>query len=153
MLGDEVRKSARESVLCWLATTGTDGMPNVSPKEMFVPYGNDKIIVANIASPISVRNIQVNNLVCLSFIDIFKQKGYKISGNAQLADKGTEKYEEYLREIHGQLGGEEFPVQSIIDISVQSIQPIVAPSYRIFPETVEQDQITSAMAAYGVRPK
>lgn len=153
MLSNEVKELAKESILCWLATSNLDGTPNVSPKEMFVPYGEDKIIIANIASPNSVKNIKVNNSVCLSFVDIFKQKGFKLKGNARLAEKGTEDYETYLSEIHKQLGGEGFPVKSVIEVTANSVEPIVAPSYRFFPETSEEKQITSAMEAYGVKPK
>lgn len=57
MLSDEVKKSIEESILCWLATADSKGMPNVSPKEVFLPYGKEEIIIANIASPKSVKNI------------------------------------------------------------------------------------------------
>jgi len=153
MLNDEIKDSAKHAVLCWLATSGKDGTPNVSPKEMFVPFGDDKMIIANIASPTSVNNIKMNTAVCLSYIDIFKQKGFKLKGRARLAERNSTDYETYLSEIHKQLGGEVFPVQCVIEVTVESAEPIVAPSYRFFPETSEQKQIFSAMDSYGVKPK
>lgn len=59
-------------------------MPNVSPKEVFTYYETDTIIIANIASPQSVRNIHENENVCVSFIDILVQKGYQIKGKAEI---------------------------------------------------------------------
>jgi len=152
MLSDEVKQSASASVLCWLATTDADGTPNVSPKEMFVPYAEDKILIANIASPSSVKNIRNTSAACLSFVDVFKQKGFKLKGDARISEKGCKDYALYLAELHGQLGGEAFPVASIIELTVASVEPIVAPSYRLFPDTSEEDQIAIAMQGYGVRP-
>jgi len=152
MLSDEVKQSARASVLCWLATTDADGAPNVSPKEMFLLYAEDKVLIANIASPSSVKNIRNNSAACLSFVDVFKQKGFKLKGGAKIAEKGSEEYALYLAEIHAHLGGEAFPVASIIELTVTRVEPIVAPSYRLFPDTLDEDRIASAMQAYGVRP-
>ena len=152
MLSDEIKKSMQESVLCWLATATADGIPNVSPKEMFVPYGDDCVLIANIASPKSVGNIKSNSAVCVSFVEVFKQKGFKLRGNASLIEPSDSGFEGLLKELH-QLGGEGFPVQSIIKIVVEAAEPIIAPSYWLFPETTEQSQVDHAMESYGVRPK
>lgn len=142
----------QESVLCWLATSTPDGIPNVSPKEMFVPYGDDCVLIANIASPKSVENIECNSAVCVSFVEVFKQKGFKLSGTALLIEPSDERFEMLLKALH-QLGGEGFSVQSIIKITVNAAEPIIAPSYWLFPETTEQSQIDQAMQTYGVQPK
>jgi len=152
MLSDEIKKSMQESVLCWLATATTDGIPNVAPKEMFVPYGDDCVLIANIASPKSARNIESNSAVCVSFVEVFKQKGFKLRGSASLIEPSDSAFEALLKELH-QLGGEGFPVRSIIKIAVEAVEPIIAPSYWLFPETTEQSQVDQAMESYGVRPK
>jgi len=56
--------------LCWLATVSEEGVPNVSPKELFVFEGEKHLLIANIASPQSVKNIQANCQVCVSGINI-----------------------------------------------------------------------------------
>lgn len=58
-LEKEIIKYINQSVLCWLATSSSENIPNVSPKEIFTHYEND-IIVANIASPQTVKNIKEN---------------------------------------------------------------------------------------------
>ena len=68
-LTTEIKAYINNSVLCWLATASIENMPNVSPKEIFNYYDTDKIIVANIASPQTVKNITINENVCVSFID------------------------------------------------------------------------------------
>lgn len=60
-------------VLCWWATADEQGQPNVSPKEVFAVVDDQHLLIANIASPVSVRNIQHNPKVCVSIIDIFVQ--------------------------------------------------------------------------------
>jgi len=150
MMNSEVQQSIKESVLCWLATVDSDGIPNVSPKEMFVSDGDNHILIANIASPSSIENIKANEKVCVSFINIFKQKGFKLKGTARVIDSSEEAYYSKLKLLQ-QLGGEGFPIKNIIIVSVSSVEPIIAPSYWLFPETTEETQIAQSMRTYGVR--
>lgn len=152
MMNQEVQKAVSECVLCWLATVDSEGVPNVSPKEMFISDGSDQILIANIASPNSVNNIEFNENVCVSFIDIFKQKGFKVKGRATIIRDTEEAYQSKLKLLQ-QLGGEGFPIKNIINISVAAVEPIIAPSYWMFPETTEQTQIEQSMSTYGVNPR
>ena len=54
---NDFKKWADKSVLCWLSTASAEGIPNVSPKELFVFDENNMLLIANIASPQSIRNI------------------------------------------------------------------------------------------------
>lgn len=156
MLTDDVLTSIEESVLCWLATVDVHGTPNVSPKEMFVPYGkgNQKthILIANIASPNSVANIRANAAVCLSFVHVFKQKGFKLHGLARILNKDDASFPEKYQALY-QLTGDDFPFQRIIEIEVLKVNPILAPRYRLFPNTTEDEQVSSALETYGVKAK
>jgi predicted pyridoxine 5'-phosphate oxidase superfamily flavin-nucleotide-binding protein len=152
MLNQEAQNSINESVLCWLATASENGEPNVSPKEMFIANGNEHILIANIASPNSVKNIRSNPLVCVSFINVFKQKGFKVKGSAKVIEINNEEFQG-KELILRTLGGEKFEIKSIIEILVSSFRPIVAPSYLMFPETTESSQVKQAMDTYGVQPK
>ena len=152
MLNQEVLNSINESVLCWLATANEKGEPNVSPKEMFISNGSKHILIANIASPESIHNIYSNSAVCLSFVDVFKQKGFKVKGSAKVieqSDAGFQSKKLVLRT----LGGEKFEIKSIIEILVSTVMPIIAPSYWMFPEIKESSQVKQAMDTYGVQPK
>jgi len=83
MMTETVKKYIDKAVLCWLATCDENGIPNVSPKEMFTYIGNTTLLIANLASPNSISNIQINPNVCISFIDISVQKGFKLQGHCQ----------------------------------------------------------------------
>ena len=146
---EEIKKYIDRSVLCWLATASAGGIPNVSPKEIFSFYGREQIIIANIASPQSMRNIRENNQVCLSFIDILVQKGFQLKGKAEIVKKTEPEFHEMEKVLLKMTGGK-FPFFSIISITIQEVKPIIAPKYILYPETTEEEQIASAKKAYGI---
>jgi len=82
-----IKQYINQSVLCWLATSDEDNFTNVSQKEMFTFVEENKLLIANIASPNSIQNIRVNNKVCVSFVDVFVQKGFKIKGIARIIEE------------------------------------------------------------------
>lgn len=148
----EIRKFIEQSVLCWLATSTPTGEPNVSPKEVFTSYGENHIIIANIASPNTVKNIELNKSVCISFIDVFVQKGYQIKGKAEIVRNDSVEYYK-MEELLLKITGGKFPFKSITQIEIEQAKPIIAPKYRLDPKTTEEQQIESALATYGVTKK
>lgn len=152
MLSSEVQNFAARSVLCWLATVDENGQPNVSPKEIFAAVDTEHLVVANIASPTSVRNIEVNPLVCVSFIDVFVQKGFKVTGTARNVHRGDAEFSRWATPLVP-MAGTRFTIHSVLVVLATAIEPILAPSYRLYPaETTEQSQVESAMRSYGVQP-
>jgi predicted pyridoxine 5'-phosphate oxidase superfamily flavin-nucleotide-binding protein len=149
MFTQEVIKYIEESVLCWLATSDKDNFPNVSPKEMFTHFEDNKILIANIASPNSVANILENSNVCVSFIDVFIQKGFKIKGQATVIYKNDSIFSLKVKPLTN-LYSDKFPISAVIEIEVENIEIIQAPSYFLFPEITEQQQIESALETYKV---
>lgn len=151
MLSSEVQEAARRSVLCWLATVDENGQPNVSPKEIFTVFGSIHLVVANIASPTSVRNIDVNPRVCVSFVDVFVQKGFKINGLARNVSRQDPDFSRWSTPLEA-MAGPRFPIHSVIVLEVDAVEPIIAPSYQLHPtETTETSQIASALRTYGVQ--
>ncbi len=123
---DAVRTDIANSVLCWLATVDADGMPNVTPKEMFAAHGDDRLVIADIMSAGSVRNIAAQPKVCVSFADL----------SADLV----------------RMAGPDFPIRNVIEVTVARIARIRAPSYILFPERTEDEHIARTQKTYGVRP-
>jgi len=146
-MNQTVKDYIDHSVLCWLATSSEDNMPNVSPKEIFTYY-NDEIVIANIASPQTVKNIQQNEKVCLSFIHIFIQKGFQIKGIATILEKTHKTYKAKEAKLI-EMTQDQFPFSNIINIRVESIKDIWAPSYLLYPDTIEDRQIENAILAYN----
>ena len=136
-------------MLCWLATVSSENVPNVSPKEVFSYFGEDKLIVANIASPQTVRNISHNPNVCVSFIDILVQKGFQLKGRAKIIKQTDGAFPE-MEKVLQQITKGKFPFATVTEITVEHQKPIIAPTYLLFPDTTEASQIESAKKAYGI---
>lgn len=152
MLLLDVLNCANRCVLCWLATVDGDGQPNVAPKEIFAVFDAEHLVIANIASPASVRNLSVNPLVCVSFVEVFVQKGFKVMGTARNIPRDDKDFARWSLPLVAK-AGPRFPIHSVIVVRAVKVEPILAPSYRLYPsETTEQSQVQSAMRAYGVRP-
>ncbi|MDA9929768.1 pyridoxamine 5'-phosphate oxidase family protein [Alphaproteobacteria bacterium] len=148
MLDQNVKDYNERSVLCWLATVDGD-QPSVSPKEIFTNYGDDTIMIANIASPQSIKNISKTNRVCVSFIDIFSQKGSQLYGVANRPKLLSASDKDKLAILQN-LAGSAFPVKSFIDIKITKVKSIIAPSYRFNKNITEEEMIRGALKTYGV---
>ena len=99
-----------------------------------------------------MRNIAVNSRVCVSFVDVFVQKGFKVLGIARNVSKQDADFATWAAPLQA-MAGPRFPVHSVIVVRATGFEPIVAPSYRLYPgETTEPAQVEAAMRAYGVRP-
>jgi hypothetical protein len=151
LLNESVREAARRSVLCWLATVDAEGQPNVSPKEVWAIADDQHVVVAHIASPISARNIAQHPQVCLSFVDVFVQKGFKLVGAAREVRATDAEFSTWAKPLLAMVG-QRFTIQSVLVVHVKSVSTIVAPSYRFYPhDTTEASQVASGMRAYNVQ--
>lgn len=148
---ETVREEAAQAVLCWLATIDMNGRPNVTPKEIWTPYNESMLVVADIASTNSVRNMRSNPEVCLSFIDIFRQKGYKFKGIGEIFAEGSNQFEIYGRKLK-EIAGTKFHIRNVMLITVTKVERIWAPSYNLSPKTTEEDLMRDAFRTYGVAP-
>ncbi len=146
----DVRDAADRSVLCWLATADTAGQPNVTPKELFAFADDEHLVIANIASPGSAANVSVNPKVCVSFVDVFAQKGFKVVGVATDVAPSDPAFARWVAPLR-EAAGERFPIRSVFVVRATAVEAIVAPSYWLFPdETTEASQERAALRAYGV---
>ena len=151
MLNKIQQKELETAVLCWLATADVAGFPNVSPKEVFCCFNDSTVLVANIASPGTIKNLKYNPKVCLSFVDVFAQRGYQLKGTASLIRERS-KCPEAFQALEA-IAGPKFPIHSLIWMDVNDVKPILAPTYVMYPETTQQQLIKQAMERYGVQKK
>lgn len=150
MLNNPIKDSLDKCVLCWLATADTYGTPNVSPKEAFMHWEDRYVIIANIASPASVKNILQNDRVCVSVLDVLVQKGYKMKGKAVIIDSGDDGYDTMKEALEAMTLGK-YPFKQIIQVEIQEIAPIIAPSYHLFPDLTEAQKIAESKKQYGLK--
>jgi uncharacterized protein len=146
----EILNSIQQSVLCWLATVDADGQPTASPKEVFCTRGHNELLIAHIASPGSAKNIQSHAKVCVSFLDIFAQKGHKLLGTASVIEASAPEFAQLATPLLAMVSPR-FPIRAVFKVTVIHAQQILAPSYRLIEGTTEQSQRLSAYKTYGVK--
>lgn len=151
LLDDLIRQEISGAVLCWCATVDAQGMPNVSPKEVFAPIDDDRFVIADIASPGTVRNLRVHPGICISLIDVFRQTGAKLTGTARVVGRDDPQFDDLSVDLRHMVG-DRFPIRHVILANITQVQRLVAPSYRLYPEMTVQHRIDEAMRSYGVRP-
>lgn len=134
-------------VLFWLATVSEKGVPNVSPKELFIFEREEQLLIANIASPQSVKNIRANPQVCVSGVNIWAQKGLQCKGKAVVIDPKNKKFEQKETLFKTLIQGK-FKVLHIIQIQIETVKEIKAPSYLFIKKTTEQSQLEAAKMRY-----
>ena len=152
VINQAVRTDIDNAVLCWLASVDADGMPNVSPKEIFAPLGDERLVIADIASPRSVANLRAHPKVCVSFVDVFRQRGFKLYGTARIGLPDAPDFQEGAA-LLASIAGPDFPIRHVIEVTVSKINRIWAPSYGLFPDRSEDERMQAAYAAYGVHPR
>ncbi len=150
MLTPDAIEIFERSVLCWLATADKDGAPSVSPKEIFTVRSVDELLIANIASPRSVKNIAERSDVCVAAIDVFEQRGFQVFGSARVVRNGGADFESLAAPL-SEIAGPQFPITSVIHVRVESVSQIVAPSTWLNPEVSAEDRRKATLDAYGVR--
>ena len=111
-------------------------------------FDAEHIAVANIASPGTAKNIEANPKVCLTFIHVFAQKGYKIKGHAINVLPHESEFEFWAKPLKNMIL-DRFPIHSVFVIRASGVENILAPSYTYYPETSVADQVTAAKKAYA----
>lgn len=139
------------SVLCWLATVDETGAPSVSPKQIFTLVDAETLAIADIASGGSVRNIRNRPAVGVSLLDVFRQKGLKLYGDAQVAPAESALFDAHVAPLAA-MAGPRFVIRNLILVTITKTAPIFAPSYWTKPEPSEAEMIAAAQTDYGVRP-
>jgi len=137
------------AVLCWVATVSPEGIPNVSPKEVFVST-EDSILIAHIASPKTVRNIAENPEVMVSLVDIFEQIGWQFSGKASLLWPSSHEFPNSAKPLQELTEGL-YPIKAVLSISVSKANRIVAPSSWLFPDQSKEFVRSKVLKRYGVK--
>jgi len=150
-INDAIKADMENSVLCWLATIDDDGTPSVTPKEIFTSHGDSHVVIADIASSHSVQNALGRPKVCVSFVDVFRQKGFKLTGHATILAPSDADFDAFSVDLR-RMAGDDFAIRNVIAVKIDSVFRIWAPSYKLFPERSESERMQSAYEIYGVRP-
>lgn len=149
-LSPDARDLFASSVLCWLATADAEGRPSVSPKEIFIVASPSEILIAHIASPRSVRNIEANPEVCVAAVDIFEQRGYQVYGRADVLRRDHPEFAIVAAPLV-EVAEPAFPVRAVIRVTIRDARPFSAPSLWMYPGADPKERRDGVLRAYGVR--
>jgi hypothetical protein len=82
---------------------------------------------------------------------VFAQKGFKVYGVARDVKPSETGYFRWVEPLR-MMAGDRFPIHSVFLVRATAVEPIVAPSYRLYPsETTEASQVQAALCTYGVK--
>ncbi|MBC6442994.1 MAG: pyridoxamine 5'-phosphate oxidase family protein [Rhodobacteraceae bacterium] len=115
--------------LGFVATVGTDGRPNVSPKGTFVVLDPETIAFGEIRSPQTITNLTANPETEINFVDQFTRKGVRVRGQAQMVPRGTAEFDGLIPHWQAGWGALADRVNIIVRIPVDQARPLVTPPY------------------------
>ena len=126
MLTPDMKRLIKEQLLGFVATTGSDGTPNLSPKAAFFVVDDNTIAFGEVRSPGTIRNLRTDPRIAVNFVDPFVRKGYRFAGTAVVVERGTDEFETLLGHYGGALGPR---FRAIVAITVTRALPLTSPVY------------------------
>ncbi len=112
--------------LAFLATVCPDGSPNLSPKGLAFILDDRRIVIGEVRSPASIKNLGFQPIAELNVVDRNLRKGYRFKGTCVVHKNGKEfdLLTEFLL-----LKGAVSAIQSIIVMTVEDANQISSPVY------------------------
>jgi predicted pyridoxine 5'-phosphate oxidase superfamily flavin-nucleotide-binding protein len=132
MIDDDMRAVIAAQRLCYAATVGADGRPNLSPKGTIRVWDDTHLFFCDIASPTTRANLAVNPWIELNVVDPLSRRGYRFRGTASL-HAGDAIYREAL----ARLAAEErvsYAVHAVALVEVERALSIASPAYERVPD-------------------
>ena len=86
-LSQEIKQMLDENII-YLATSTTDGKPNVVPVGYKHAINDDEILIVDVLFNRTRSNLEINNRVAISFTDMKRAESYQIKGNATIYTEG-----------------------------------------------------------------
>jgi predicted pyridoxine 5'-phosphate oxidase superfamily flavin-nucleotide-binding protein len=143
-----VPAAAREAVarypLCFVASIGEDGAPNLSPKGTVRVWDADHLVFADVASPGTVANVQRDDRVHVNVVDHFARRGWRFAGRARVTDDPA-----VLEAIRAEYPGEPYPFQRAVLVRVDDARELFSPSYALGKT---EEQLRADYLALGDAP-
>lgn len=129
IIDDDMRAIVESSGLGFVATICDDGSPNLSPKGTIRVWDGEHLVFLNQASPNTVANLRRDPRLEINVVDVFKRRGYRFKGTAELRAPGDEVFEwmhQWLLEAHGP----GYPAHEAVLITVERALPVHSPAYQ-----------------------
>jgi len=112
--------------LGFVATVSPDNTPNVSPKGTIFAWDEQHLIFADIKSPQTMSNLQINPIVEINIVDPLLRRGYRFKGHSKILSNGDE-FEKMLS--HYKDRGIKSKINAVVLVTVDKISEITSPLY------------------------
>jgi predicted pyridoxine 5'-phosphate oxidase superfamily flavin-nucleotide-binding protein len=122
----EIKEFVNKVKLGFAATVCPDGTPNLSPKGTTIAWDDEHLAFADIHSPGTIENLQLNPAIEINVVDIFTRKGYRFKGVGKVYSDGPifEKVIAYFKEA-----GSKHTIKNIVLIKIDRVMPVFSPAY------------------------
>jgi hypothetical protein len=129
ILTKKINDCIKATQLCYVATINDNNTPNLSPKGSLAVFDDHHLVFANISSSRTIANLRKRPCIELNIIDIFKRKGYRITGTGEIMEKGTKEYD-FVSKPLWKKHGDKLPVHNVVKIRIRKIREIFSPAYQ-----------------------
>jgi uncharacterized protein len=147
-INDDMRRMIDELRLSFVATVTPDGKPNLSPKGSLKVWDDRHLVFADIASPVTIRNLEKTPYIEINLVHPFLRRGYRFKGKAQVLRDGPE-FTFVAEDLWGR-EGRQYPVNAVVKVFVEEIYPVLSPAYT-FNQNVSEAAVKSVwLKRYGV---
>jgi general stress protein 26 len=150
LLTDDMKEVIARARLSFVATVCPDGTPNLSPKSSLAVWDDEHLVFADIRSPQTVANLRQNPSLEVNVVDIFRRRGYRFKGTAEIVESGPV-YDRVANTVW-QREGPQYPVHCVVKIKLERAEPVISPAY-VFndPAPAEESVRQRYLEKYGLR--
>lgn len=143
-IDDDMRHIIESSRVGFVATVGSDGKPNLSPKGSLAVWDDEHLCFANIASPQTIANLATNPRVEVNVVFFLARRGYRFKGTAEVSESGPvfDRVAETLRTNEGP----QYPCHQGILVKVDEVAPILSPAYT-FNDHITEEMVLDVFRA------
>src|SRR5262249_25781510 len=117
LLTEDMKRMVDHLKLCYAATVTPDGKPNLSPKGSMKVWDDDSVVFADIASPVTVRNLRSNPFIEINMVDPFLRRGFRFKGRAEIYQSGPEF--DFVAEDLWSREGRQYPVNAVVKVKIE----------------------------------
>ena len=142
-LTDDMKRVVREQRLGFIATVCPDGTPNLSPKGSTAVWGDRHIVIADVESPRTIRNIVEHPWVEINVVDPLVRRGYRFKGKGEVLRSGDEYWK--ILEMYKRDGADVRRIRAIVRVEVVFAAPVVSPAYT---QGVSEEEVRASWEEY-----
>jgi hypothetical protein len=125
-ISESVKKFLDTQKLGYVATVSEDNTPNLSPKGTIISWDSSTLAFADIRSPNTMKNLEINPNLEINVVDPLLRKGFRFKGLGRIIKNGAI-YEAILN--HYRTSGIKSPIGAIVLVEISEILEVTSPLY------------------------